>query len=188
MLLFALTQVFWESLRRDGFLRFGFVRVNQLWCAVMLAAVTAVWLLRARPSRVAAAGSVLGLAAGIGALVALEFALTNPPSTTASSMPQWPPCWLPWARAWSQGGGARWEGGGRACVRPLQRRCVWSCLPRAARRWPKRPSPLTFVGDCTLGGEDWLINREGSFHDYARKEGYTYFFEKMRGLLFPKMI
>lgn len=39
---------------------------------------------------------------------------------------------------------------------------------------------LTFVGDCTLGGEDWLINREGSFHDYARKEGYTYFFEKMR--------
>ena len=39
---------------------------------------------------------------------------------------------------------------------------------------------LTFVGDCTLGGEDWLINREGSFHDYARKEGYTYFFEKLR--------
>lgn len=39
---------------------------------------------------------------------------------------------------------------------------------------------LSFVGDCTLGGEDWLINREGSFHDYARKEGYTYFFEKMR--------
>ena len=29
---------------------------------------------------------------------------------------------------------------------------------------------LTFVGDCTLGGEDWLINREGSFHDYARKK------------------
>ena len=87
MLLFALTQVFWESLRRDGFLRFGFVRVNQLWCAVMLAAVTAVWLLRARPSRVAAAGSVLGLAAGIGALVALEFAFDKSPSTTASSMP-----------------------------------------------------------------------------------------------------
>ena len=79
MLLFALTQVFWESLRRDGFLRFGFVRVNQLWCAVMLAAVTAVWLLRARPSRVAAAGSVLGLAAGIWALVALEFAFDKSP-------------------------------------------------------------------------------------------------------------
>ena len=31
MLLFALTQVFWESMRRDGFLRFGFVRVNQMW-------------------------------------------------------------------------------------------------------------------------------------------------------------
>ena len=39
---------------------------------------------------------------------------------------------------------------------------------------------ITFVGDCTLGGEDWLINREGSFHDYAREKGYTYFFEKMR--------
>ena len=39
---------------------------------------------------------------------------------------------------------------------------------------------LTFVGDCTLGGEDWLINREGSFHDYARKKGYFYFFDKMR--------
>ena len=45
----------------------------------MLAAVTAVWLLRARPSRVAAAGSVLGLAAGIGALVALEFAFDKSP-------------------------------------------------------------------------------------------------------------
>ena len=44
----------------------------------------------------------------------------------------------------------------------------------------ERTVTLTFVGDCTLGGEDWLINREGSFHDYARKEGYTYFFEKMR--------
>ena len=79
MLLFALTQVFWESLRRDGFLRFGFVRVNQLWCAVMLAAVTALWLLRARPSRAVVAGSALGLAAGIGALVALEFAFDKSP-------------------------------------------------------------------------------------------------------------
>ena len=79
MLLFALTQVFWESLRRDGFLRFGFVRVNQLWCAVMLAAVTALWLLRARPSRAVIAGSALGLAAGIGALVALEFAFDKSP-------------------------------------------------------------------------------------------------------------
>ena len=79
MLLFALTQVFWESLRRDGFLRFGFVRVNQLWCAVILAAVTALWLLRARPSRAVVAGSALGLAAGIGALVALEFAFDKSP-------------------------------------------------------------------------------------------------------------
>lgn len=39
---------------------------------------------------------------------------------------------------------------------------------------------ITFVGDCTLGGEDYLVNREGSFHDYARREGYGYFFEKMR--------
>ena len=39
---------------------------------------------------------------------------------------------------------------------------------------------LSFLGDCTLGGEDWLVNREGSFHDYARKKGYGYFFEKVR--------
>lgn len=79
MLLFSLTQVFWESLRRDGFLRFGFVRVNQLWCAAMLAAVTAVWLTQGKPSRPAAVCSVLGLAAGIGALVALEFAFDKSP-------------------------------------------------------------------------------------------------------------
>ena len=79
MLLFSLTQVFWESLRRDGFLRFGFVRVNQLWCAVMLVAITAVWLVQARPSRPAVLWSVLGLAAGIGALVALEFAFDKSP-------------------------------------------------------------------------------------------------------------
>lgn len=40
---------------------------------------------------------------------------------------------------------------------------------------------MTFVGDCTLGGEEWLINREGSFHDMARRHGYGYFFEKVRG-------
>ena len=55
------------------------MRVNQLWCAVMLAAVTALWLLRARPSRAVVAGSALGLAAGIGALVALEFAFDKSP-------------------------------------------------------------------------------------------------------------
>ena len=71
--------VAWRCLRRDGFLRFGFVRVNQLWCAVMLAAVTVVWLMRARPSRAVIAGSALGLAAGIGALVALEFAFDKSP-------------------------------------------------------------------------------------------------------------
>ena len=79
MLLFALTQVFWESLRRDGFLRFGFVRVNQLWCAAMLAGVTAIWLWRARPSRAVAAWSALGLTTGVGALVALEFAFDKSP-------------------------------------------------------------------------------------------------------------
>lgn len=87
MLLFALTQVFWESLRRDGFLRFGFVRVNQLWCAVMLAAVTAVWLLRARPSRVAAAGSVLASPRASEHWWRWNLPLTNPLSTTAFSMP-----------------------------------------------------------------------------------------------------
>ena len=109
MLLFALTQVFWESLRRDGFLRFGFVRVNQLWCAVMLAAVTAVWLWRARPSRAARHGACWAWPRASGHWWRWNLPLTNPLSTTASSMPSWPPCWPPWARACWPCGGARWE-------------------------------------------------------------------------------
>lgn len=36
---------------------------------------------------------------------------------------------------------------------------------------------FTFTGDCTIGGEERLRNKEGSFFDYAAREGYDYFFK-----------
>lgn len=45
MILFGSTQLFWESLRLDNFLRFGFVRVNQL-LAIILVLLAVVVLLK----------------------------------------------------------------------------------------------------------------------------------------------
>lgn len=42
---------------------------------------------------------------------------------------------------------------------------------------------LTFLGDCTIGGEDRLINYEYGFPKVAEREGYGYFFEKVLPLL-----
>lgn len=42
---------------------------------------------------------------------------------------------------------------------------------------------LTFVGDCTIGGEERLKQFDYSFDGYLRKEGYGYFFKKMLPIL-----
>lgn len=42
---------------------------------------------------------------------------------------------------------------------------------------------LTFVGDCTIGGEDWLRTYDTSFDAYLEKYGYDYFFEKVQSVI-----
>ena len=41
---------------------------------------------------------------------------------------------------------------------------------------------LTFTGDCTLGGEEWIRAYDYSFDSYARENGYDYFFKNFRNL------
>jgi len=78
VILLCLSQVLLESLREDEFIRFGFVRFNQLAATVLLAGVLAVRILR----QVRAGGwnvwqfaRMAIYAAGIGTIIALEFAL-----------------------------------------------------------------------------------------------------------------
>lgn len=42
---------------------------------------------------------------------------------------------------------------------------------------------LTFVGDCTIGGEDRLRQFDYSFDAYLKREGYAYFFEKVQSII-----
>ena len=42
---------------------------------------------------------------------------------------------------------------------------------------------ITFLGDCTIGGEDRLREREDSFDGYLRRYGMDYFFEKVQGVI-----
>lgn len=75
MLLFGATQLFWESLRQDNFLRFGFVRVNQLFAIALVLAAVLLWLKRAGLKRGVNAAVAAGYLAGVGVLVAIEFGL-----------------------------------------------------------------------------------------------------------------
>ncbi len=75
MLLFGLMQILLESLRNDDFLRFGFVRVNQLLGLGLVLFAIAVWLSRARPTRTLTAGVCLAVVASTGLMVWVEFAL-----------------------------------------------------------------------------------------------------------------
>ena len=76
LLFFAATQIFCESLRTET-VRWGFVRVQQLQCAVFMLAVLAVYTVRAvkagAPKRTLGAWAALLL--GIGMLVFIEYAL-----------------------------------------------------------------------------------------------------------------
>jgi hypothetical protein len=75
MLLFGLTQILLESLRADDFLRFGFVRVNQLLGVGLALFAIAVWLSRAKPPRALTASVCLAAIALTGLMVWVEFAL-----------------------------------------------------------------------------------------------------------------
>lgn len=47
----------------------------------------------------------------------------------------------------------------------------------------ERTITLTFVGDCTIGGEDRLKEFDYSFDGYVRQYGYDYFFEKVQSVI-----
>lgn len=47
----------------------------------------------------------------------------------------------------------------------------------------ERTLTLTFVGDCTIGGEERLKEFDYSFDGYLRQHGYGYFFEKVLPVL-----
>ena len=76
LLLYAATQVLGESLRQDAVLRWGFVRINQILCALIIAGLLIHCMLRAPHPR---AGQLVGLSAGMlvcmGVVIAMEFAL-----------------------------------------------------------------------------------------------------------------
>lgn len=42
---------------------------------------------------------------------------------------------------------------------------------------------LSFLGDCTIGNEEWLMGYEDGFAKVAEREGYGYFFQNLRSLL-----
>jgi phosphatidylglycerol:prolipoprotein diacylglycerol transferase len=75
MLLAGLSQVLLESLRADDFLRFGFVRVNQLWGVLLAGVALFGWLARSRPSRGRVSAVVAAFVICVLVLVACEFGL-----------------------------------------------------------------------------------------------------------------
>ncbi len=54
--------------------------------------------------------------------------------------------------------------------------------PLLARGEEKRVT-MTFLGDCAIGGEDRLREKEESFDGYLRRYGMGYFFEKVQPIL-----
>lgn len=75
MLALGLTQVFWESLRGDDFLRFGFVRVNQLWGVLLACIAIGIWLLRGGYRKAVSLAAAAGVLVAVSLLIALEFGL-----------------------------------------------------------------------------------------------------------------
>lgn len=75
MLLFGLTQIVLESLRQDNYLRFGFVRVNQLLGIVLALFAIAMWLIRLKPTRILRVRIYAGAVICTAILVLVEFGL-----------------------------------------------------------------------------------------------------------------
>ena len=78
-LLLGLTQVFWESLRADDYLRFGFVRMNQLWGVAIAVFVIALWLSRRAKPRRHAVATVAAVALCVVGMVGIMFGLDKLP-------------------------------------------------------------------------------------------------------------
>ena len=70
--LYSIPQIIFESLRRDSFLRFGFVRFNQLFFVLLLLIPLVVWLRNSSALRKTIAYS--GYVVGVVGLILLEFA------------------------------------------------------------------------------------------------------------------
>ena len=78
IVLLGVTQILLESWRTDEFIRFGFVRFNQIVSAVLMAAVLGLRIARAVKERGWSAWQtvrILLFLAGVGVVIAIEFAL-----------------------------------------------------------------------------------------------------------------
>ena len=78
IVLLGVTQILFESWRMDEFIRFGFVRFNQIVSAVLMAAVLTLRILRAVKGQrwsVWQTVRIILFAAAIGVVIAIEFAL-----------------------------------------------------------------------------------------------------------------
>ena len=75
LLFLALTQIFWESLREDEFLRFGFVRFNQLCGLAVVVVIIVQNLMRVKKNPAYYAGIGLCVLAASAVLVFVEFGL-----------------------------------------------------------------------------------------------------------------
>ena len=59
---------------------------------------------------------------------------------------------------------------------------VLCCLPLSAPAENQR-IVVTFIGDCTLGGEDRIRDYSFSFDTILQKNGYKYFFKKVQSVI-----
>lgn len=76
LLLYASTQVLCESLRQDAVLRWGFVRINQVIGAVLIAGILALCYFLAKPRRGRQlTAAIVGMVISMLMVMAMEFAL-----------------------------------------------------------------------------------------------------------------
>lgn len=96
-------------------------------------------------------------------------------------------------RALTQEGGACYTTPMFSSVPGIFSRRLWAfafvfilCLSQSAGLAQGAPPPdgssilLTFTGDCTLGGQEWLRNRDFSFVSHIKRHGYAYPFAQVR--------
>ena len=59
---------------------------------------------------------------------------------------------------------------------------VLCCLPLSAPA-KNQKIVVTFIGDCTLGGEDRIRDYSFFFDTILKKNGYKYFFKKVQSVI-----